>query len=112
MTSTANAGGVHNLQVECEHTQSFNELIKSCGTGVYITEWMGQGVDLSTGDFSKGVVGFWIENGEIQYPIHEVTIASTLQEMMLGCIGMSSEIDYRGNIHCGDLLIEKMTVSG
>ena len=112
LQSTGHAGGVHNLQVESGDMMSEEELIRQCDTGLYVTDWMGQGVNLQTGDFSKGVVGFWIENGRIAYPVHEATIASTLAEMMKNCLAMGDQIDRRGAIHSGAILIDEMTIAG
>lgn len=111
LTTTANAGGMHNLKIKCAQTMSFSDLLKASDSGVYITQWMGQGANISTGDFSKGAKGFWFERGQIQYPVHDMTIAGHMKDMLMGLSGMSNNIDKRGNIQCGDLWFDAMTVA-
>lgn len=108
---TGNAGGVHNLIVE-HGTLNLQGLIKEMGTGVLVTELIGFGVNLVTGDYSRGACGFWIENGEVQYPIEEITIAGNLADMFnhMGAIGC--DVDQRKNILTGSILIESMMVAG
>ena len=73
---------------------------------------MWQGVNTVTGDYSRGAAGFWIENGEIQYPVEEITIASNLKDMFAGIVEVGSDVDLRGNIQCGSIIIENMTIAG
>ena len=110
LATTANSGGVHNLHVE-GRTLAYGDLLKEMGTGLLITELMGQGVNLLTGDYSRGAAGFWVENGEIVHAVEEVTIASTLQEMLTQVVAFGDDIDTRGNTRCGSVLIEQMTVA-
>ncbi len=109
LQTTANAGGVRNLLV---HPNSDENLLKQLDTGFYVTEVMGQGVSTVTGDYSRGATGFFVENGEIAFPVEEVTIASNLSEMFLGIAACGRNLDTRGNVHCGDMLLKNMTVAG
>ncbi len=111
LETTGNAGGVHNLIVEPGRF-SGEELIQQMGTGLLVTEVMGQGVSIVTGDYSRGATGFWIENGEIQYPVDEVTIAGNLKDMFLGIEAVGTDIDDRSSIQTGSILMGKMTVAG
>ena len=111
LETTANAGGVHNLVVEPgEYTAP--ELIRQMGTGLLVTEVMGQGVSIVTGDYSRGASGFWIEQGEIQHPVDEVTIAGNLKDMFMGIETVGTDVNDRSNIQTGSILINKMTVAG
>ena len=87
-------------------------LMRKLGTGLLVTEMMGQGVNPVTGDYSRGASGFWVENGEIARPVHEITVAGNLREMFLGIVAQGSDVDCRGAIHCGSLLIDEMTIAG
>lgn len=110
MVTTANAGGVHNLTVE--HSDiDFKTLLKQMGTGVLVTETMGMGINIVTGDYSQGAAGFWVENGEIQYPIDEFTIANNLRDMFMGLQAISNDIETRGNIRTGAIWLENMMVA-
>ena len=111
MPSTANAGGVHNLQVS-HGDESQAALLKRMGRGLLVTELMGQGLNLVTGDYSRGAAGYWVENGEIQFPVHEVTIAGNLREMFAQIVSVGADIERRGNIHTGSVLLERMMVAG
>ncbi len=111
LSSTANAGGTHNLTIR-HGNKNLQELIKSMGKGLVITEMLGNGVNIVTGDYSRGVGGFWVEHGEIQYPVHEITVAGTLQEMYSRIREIGCDVDTRGNIRTGSVLIEEMTVAG
>ncbi len=111
LPNTANAGGTHNIFITPTHGD-FDSLLKEMGRGLLITELMGQGINLVTGDYSRGASGFWVENGEIQYPVHEITIAGNLQAMFKQLIAVGSDIDKRGSIQSGSLLIEEMTLAG
>ncbi len=110
MTTTGNAGGVHNLTVEPTAIE-FEQLLKQMGKGVLVTETMGMGINIVTGDYSQGAAGFWVENGEIQYAIDEFTIASNLRDMFLGIQAMSNNVETRGNIRTGAVWIDNMMVA-
>jgi len=116
LESTGNAGGIHNLIVEsgsAEHAQDdFAGLLKRMGTGLLVTEVMGQGVSTVTGDYSRGAAGFWVENGQIAYPVEEITIAANLREMFTGIVAVGSDVDRRSHILTGSILLERMTVAG
>lgn len=112
LRSTGNAGGNHNLVLENATALSFNALLKKMGTGLLVTELLGHGVNSVTGDYSRGASGFWVENGEISYPVEEITIAGNLKEMLQGIIGVGDDTIVRGSKQCGSLLIERMTVAG
>ena len=111
MQTTANAGGARNLRITAP-LASRDELLARMGRGVLVTELMGQGVNGVTGDYSRGAAGFWVENGRIQYPVEEFTIAGNLETMFRGLAGVGSDIDTRGSIHTGSWLIDEMTVAG
>ncbi|MDH4561575.1 metalloprotease PmbA [Pseudomonas sp. BN411] len=111
LPSTANAGGVHNLFVS--HGQEDQAaLLRRMGRGLLVTELMGQGLNMVTGDYSRGAAGYWVENGEIQFPVQEVTIAGNLKDMFRQILAVGSDLELRGNIRTGSVLIEKMTVAG
>jgi len=111
MQPTANAGGVHNLTIDTgEH--DLVELIKQMDTGLLITDMIGFGVNQITGDYSRGASGIWIDNGELQYPVEEITVAGNLTEMYKHIIHIGNDVDPRGNILTGSVLIENMTVAG
>ncbi len=111
LETTGNAGGVHNLIVEPGRF-SAQELLQQMGTGLLVTEVMGQGVSIVTGDYSRGAGGFWVENGEIQFPVDEVTIAGNLKDMFLGMEAVGTDSDDRASIQTGSILMGKMTVAG
>ena len=111
MATTANAGGVHNLTIDSGNLD-FANLLKEMGTGVVVTETMGMGVNIVTGDYSQGAAGFWVENGEIQYPIDEFTIASNLREMFMGIQAVGNDINKRGNTRTGSVWIDNMKIAG
>lgn len=111
MISTGNSGGVRNLTVDSSG-QSFAELLRGMDTGVLVTELMGQGVNTVTGDYSRGASGFWVEGGEIQYPVEEITIASNLKAMFAGLQAVGTDVDLRGSTRTGSWLIDCMTVAG
>ena len=111
LQTTHNAGGVRNLFFQGQ--QDFNALIAQMGRGLIVTELMGQGVNLVNGDYSRGASGFWVENGEIAYPVHEVTVASNLDRMLRDdLIAVGSDLDLRRSIATGSMLFEKMMVAG
>ena len=111
MQPTGNAGGVHNLFINHDEVD-FNDLCRHMGTGLVVTEVMGQGVNIVTGDYSRGASGFWVENGEIQYPVEEITLAGTLQDIFKGVQVIANDVDTRGNIYSGSWLVDNMTVAG
>lgn len=111
MQTTANAGGAHNLHLNHTHaTQA--DLLREMGTGLLVTELMGQGVNGITGDYSRGAAGFWVENGAITYPVEEITIASRLQDMFKGMVGAADDALKRNTHKVGSILLENMTVAG
>lgn len=111
MPSTANAGGVHNLFVSHgEEDQA--ALLRRMGRGLLVTELMGQGLNLVTGDYSRGAGGYWVENGEIQFPVQEVTIAGNLRDIFRQIVAIGCDIETRGNVRTGSVLIERMMVAG
>lgn len=111
LPSTANAGGVHNLFVS-HGTEDQAALIRRMGRGLLVTELMGSGLNMVTGDYSRGAAGFWVENGEIQFPVQEVTIAGNMRDMFKQIVAVGSDLEMRSNIRTGSVLIEKMMVAG
>ncbi|MCQ8128487.1 metalloprotease PmbA [Methylomonas rivi] len=111
MQTTGNAGGVHNLIVE-PGEQDFAGMLNLLGTGLLVTELMGQGVNRVTGDYSRGASGFWVENGMIQYPVQEITIAGNLKSMLRNIVAIGNDVDLRGNIRVGSILLEQMAIAG
>ncbi|MEN5028352.1 MULTISPECIES: metalloprotease PmbA [unclassified Pseudomonas] len=111
LPSTANAGGVHNLFVS-HSTEDQAALIRRMGRGLLVTELMGSGLNMVTGDYSRGAAGFWVENGEIQFPVQEVTIAGNMRDMFKQIVAVGSDLELRSNIRTGSVLIEKMMVAG
>jgi len=111
LTSTANSGGTHNLTLESTG-QNFKELLDMLGTGLYVTELIGNSVNSMTGDYSRGAAGFWIENGEIQFPVEEITVAGNLKDMLQNIVAVGNDVDLRGGTRTGSILIEGMTVAG
>ncbi|WED26380.1 metalloprotease PmbA [Vibrio sp. DW001] len=111
MTPTGHAGGIHNWYVNSTG-QDFQQMLKELGTGLLVTELMGQGVNVVTGDYSRGAAGFWVENGEIQYPVSEITIAGNLKDMFKQIVAVGSDIETRSQIQTGSILIESMKVAG
>lgn len=110
-TSTGHAGGIHNWLVN-DTGHSDKDLLKEMGTGLLVTELMGQGVNIVTGDYSRGAAGFWVENGEIQYPVHEITIAGNLADMFAGIAAIGNERDVRGSVQTGSILLNEMKIAG
>jgi PmbA protein len=111
--TTGNAGGIHNLLVSSSlGAQDFRQLLATMGTGMYVTELMGDGVNGVTGDYSRGATGFWVEGGEIQYPVHEVTIAGNLRQMYQGVRAIGTDVDERGAIRTGSVLLDEITIAG
>lgn len=111
LTTTGNAGGVHNLLVQGATLES-QALLRRLGTGLLVTEMMGQGVNVVTGDYSRGAAGFWVEDGAVSRPVHEITVAGNLRAMYRGIIALGDDVDRRGAIHCGSLLVGEMTIAG
>ncbi|HEY3488019.1 MAG TPA: metalloprotease PmbA [Gammaproteobacteria bacterium] len=113
MTTTGNAGGVRNLVVQSpEMKLDLSGLIEKMHTGLLVTRLMGHGINIVTGDYSRGAGGFWVENGEIQYPVDEITIAGNLQDMLRNIAAVGRDLDRRGSILTGSILVESMTIAG
>ncbi|WP_066731498.1 metalloprotease PmbA [Cupriavidus sp. D384] len=115
MKTTGNAGGSHNLTLTSSRTQpgdDFAGMLKKMGTGLLVTELMGQGVNYVTGDYSRGASGYWVENGVIQYPVEEITIAGNMVEMFKQIVGIGSDALVRGTKETGSILVEQMTIAG
>ena len=111
MQTTGNAGGVHNLVVKTDDL-GFDALLKEMDTGLIITELMGMGINAVTGDYSRGACGFWVEGGEISFPVEEITVAGNLRDMYAGIRRVANDVDLRGNIRTGSVLIDRMTIAG
>ena len=111
LQTTGNSGGIHNLIVESGEL-GFEQLLQTLQKGLVVTHLMGQGVNIVTGDYSRGASGFWVEDGEIQYPVEEITIAGKLPTMFNNILHIGNDIDKRGAIQCGSVLIEAMTIAG
>jgi PmbA protein len=108
---TGNAGGVHNLIVKTGE-QDQQALLRTMNKGLLITDLIGFGINQVTGDYSRGASGFWVENGEIQYPVEEITVAGNLKDMYRQIVAVGNDVDTRRNIQTGSVLIENMTVAG
>ncbi len=111
LQSTGHASGVHNLLVS-DTGKSFVDCLKTMHKGLLVTELMGHGVNNVTGDYSRGAAGFWIENGDIQFPVEEITIAANLRDMFMGIVEVGNDVDRRGNIYSGSILVDNMTIAG
>ena len=111
LPSTANAGGVHNLFVT-HGDEDQAALLRRMGRGLLVTELMGHGLNMVTGDYSRGAAGFWVENGEIQFAVQEVTIAGNMRDMFKQIVAVGNDLELRSNIRTGSVLIERMTVAG
>ena len=111
LQTTGNAGGIHNL-VASTGSEGFDDLVRGMGRGFVVTELMGQGVNPVTGDYSRGASGFWVEGGEIAHPVQEVTIAGNLKDMLLDIQAVGADVDRRGGIQTGSVLVGRMTVAG
>ena len=111
LESTGNAGGVHNLVVG-HGDDDFAAMLKRLDTGLLVTEVMGQGVNIVTGDYSRGASGFWVENGEIAFPVEEITIAANLRDMFARIAAVGADVDRRSQVLTGSILVERMTVAG
>lgn len=115
MQTTGNAGGSHNLDLVSTQTKradDFEGMLRKMGTGLLVTELMGQGVNYVTGDYSRGASGYWVENGVIQYPVEEITIAGNMREMFTQIVAIGNDVLTRGNKSTGSILIEKMVIAG
>ncbi|MBA0916207.1 MAG: metalloprotease PmbA [Nitrosomonadaceae bacterium] len=112
LRTTGNAGGNHNLILDNGAPVPFSELLKRMGKGLLVTELLGQGVNSVTGDYSRGAAGYWVEGGEIQYAVEEITIAGNLKDMLPGICAMGNDTLVQGSKQCGSLLIDRMTVAG
>ena len=111
MESTGNAGGAHNLVVQSTG-ESFDNLLRSMDRGLVITDLMGSGVNPVTGDYSRGASGFWVENGKVQHPVTEISIAGNLKDMYRGIRGIGTDVDRRGSVLTGSILVDRMTIAG
>jgi PmbA protein len=109
--TTGNAGGVRNLHIEMGALDR-PALLREMGTGLFVTELMGHGTNPVTGDYSRGAAGFWVESGEIQYPVEEITIAGNLKDMFRGLLAVGNDCDFPGSTRTGSWLIERMTIAG
>lgn len=112
LETTGNAGGVHNVLVDPSGPDGFEALLARMGTGLVVTELMGHGVNTVTGDYSRGAAGFWVENGELAYPVEEITIAGNLKSMFETLQAIGSDVDTRGNVRCGSMLLAPLTIAG
>jgi PmbA protein len=111
MQTTGNAGGVRNLKIQPGDNDRAG-MLAAMGTGLLVTELMGHGVNPVTGDYSRGASGFWVENGAIQYPVEEITIAGNLKRMFSGLVAVGNDCDYPGSVRTGSWLIDEMTIAG
>jgi PmbA protein len=112
LATTGNAGGAHNLIVTPTLSGGLNAALARLGTGLLVTELMGQGVNTVTGDYSRGAAGFWVENGAIQYPVAEITIAGNLLNMFQDIVAIGDDVDVRGGVRVGSILLKEMTIAG
>ena len=112
LKTTANSGGTSNVIVESNFDGGLDAMIKTMDKGLVVTEMMGQGVNSTTGDYSRGALGFWVESGKIQYPVSGITIAGNLKDMLLGVVYVGTDIDVRSNMKVGSVLINQMTIAG
>ncbi len=111
LRTTGNAGGAHNLIVP-GNARDLASLVRDMGTGLLVHELIGHGVNPVTGDYSRGAAGFWVENGDIAFPVHEVTIAGNLRSLYRRIVAVGQDQDFRGGIRCGSLLIDEMAIAG
>jgi PmbA protein len=111
LQSTGNAGGHHNLVLK-PGRQDFRGLLREMGRGLLVTELLGQGINLVTGDYSRGAAGYWVEGGEIRFPVEEITIAGNLRDMFRGISAVGNDVLVRAGRSCGSILIDKMTIAG
>jgi PmbA protein len=111
LRSTGNAGGNHNLLLH-DTGSDFAAMLEKLGTGLLVTEMMGHGINAVTGDYSRGASGFWVERGEIAYPVEEITIAGNLKDMFRGIVAVGNDVVRRGSRQTGSVLIDRMTIAG
>jgi PmbA protein len=111
MATTGNAGGVRNLSID-PGDKDLDQILRNMDTGLLVTELIGFGVNNVTGDYSRGASGYWVEGGEIQYPVDEITVAGNLKDMFMHIVEVGNDVDVRGNIRSGSVLIEEMTIAG
>jgi PmbA protein len=112
LPTTGNAGGAHNLTLDSTGPEDLAGLLGKMGTGLLVTELIGFGVNTVTGDYSRGAAGFWVEGGAIRYPVEEITIAGNLRDMFRGIVAVGRDVDTRGNLRTGSILLEPLTVAG
>jgi PmbA protein len=112
LNTTANSGGVSNIIVNANYSGGLESLIQNTNKCLVVTELMGHGVNGTTGDYSRGALGFWVEDGEIKYPVSGLTIAGNLKDMFAGIVHIGNDIDLRSNIKIGSVLVNEMTVAG
>ena len=112
LQTTANAGGVSNCRVDSNYDGGLTELTKDMKKGLIVTDLMGHGVNATTGDYSRGASGFWVESGEIQYPVSGITIAGNLKDMLKNIVYVGNDFDQRSNLKVGTILISEMTIAG
>jgi PmbA protein len=111
MDTTGNAGGVRNLRIEMGEMDR-ETLLREMDTGLFVTELMGHGINPVTGDYSRGAAGFWVEKGEIQFPVEEITIAGNLRSIFQGLVAVGNDRDFPGSTRTGSWLIDEMTIAG
>ena len=112
LPSTGHAGGIHNWLVKPNRSGGLNTLLAEMGTGLLVTEFLGSAINPVTGEYSRGAAGFWVENGEVQYPVAEITIAGQLQDMLKNIVAVADDVEHRSNIQTGSILLDKMKISG
>jgi PmbA protein len=115
MRSTGNAGGAHHLRLSSRLTAPDDDLpamLRKLGTGLFVTELLGHGVNGVTGDYSRGASGYWVEHGRIVHPVEEITIAGNLKDMFRGIVAVGADEVLRGTRRCGSVLIERMAIAG
>ncbi len=115
MPSTGNAGGAHNLRLSSRLTRpgdDLREMLRKLDRGLFVIELIGHGINYVTGDYSRGAMGFWVEGGSISHPVHEITIAGNLRDMLLGIRAVGADEHVSGSRRCGSVLLESMTVAG
>jgi PmbA protein len=111
LRTTGNAGGTHNLIVH-GRGRDLEGMLALMDRGLFVTELMGQGVNGVTGDYSRGAAGFWVEGGRLVHPVHEITVAGNLRDIYKGIVDVGADVDLRGGIRTGSVLVERMTVAG
>ena len=112
LETTGNAGGAHNLLVAPTLAGGMDAMLSQLGTGLLVSELMGQGINMVTGDYSRGAAGFWVENGSLQHPVAEITIAGNLRDMLKDIAAVGDDVDARGGTRVGSILLKEMTIAG